>query len=146
MIENIADNGTILAIIIRSEYNSAGVNFFTPDNFSQQVAFMKHPKNKIIAPHMHNEVRRDVYYTNEVLFIKKGVLRVDFYSDDQHYLESRFVRSGDTILLAAGGHGFEVVEDVEMIEVKQGPYAGEGDKTRFSGISAQEIRLVTDHD
>jgi mannose-6-phosphate isomerase-like protein (cupin superfamily) len=59
---------------------------------------------------------------------------VDFYDDSQAYLESRLLGSGDVILLAEGGHGFEVIEDLEMIEVKQGPYAGEGDKTRFVGL------------
>jgi hypothetical protein len=75
-----------------------------------------------------------VRFTQEVLFIRKGVLRVDFYNNDKSYLESRMLHGGDTILLATGGHGFEVIEEVEMIEVKQGPYAGEADKTRFQGI------------
>ncbi len=57
-------------------------------------------------------------------------VRVDFYDDDQRYLESRILRKGDVLLLAYGGHGFEMLEPTEMIEVKQGPYAGEADKTR----------------
>jgi len=65
------------------------------------------------------------------LFIKKGKLRVDFYDNEKTYLESRMLGAGDTILLATGGHGFEVLEELVMLEVKQGPYAGEGDKTRF---------------
>jgi hypothetical protein len=64
-------------------------------------------------------------YTQEVLFIKRGKLRVDFYSDRQEYLDSRILESGDVILLITGGHGFEVLEEIEMIEVKQGPYVGE---------------------
>ena len=66
-----------------------------------------------------------------MLLIKKGSLRVDFYDGSRNYLESRILAAGDVILLAAGGHGFEVLEEVEMIEVKQGPYAGDNDKTRF---------------
>lgn len=139
MIEQVSDNDKILAIVIRNRYSQPGVNFFTPDNFSQQIAYMKHSKGRTIDPHLHNAVRRDVYFTHEVLFIKKGVLRVDFYNDEKCYLESRIIGSGDAILLAAGGHGFEVLEDVEMIEVKQGPYAGDGDKTRFVGITANEV-------
>ena len=80
-----------------------------------------------------------VHYTQEVLFIRKGRLRVDFYDEKREYLESRELGSGDVILLIAGGHGFEVLEEVEMIEVKQGPYVGEGDKTRFSGISSEQV-------
>jgi mannose-6-phosphate isomerase-like protein (cupin superfamily) len=76
-----------------------------------------------------------------VLFIKRGRLRVDFYDNDQKYLESRILQAGDVILLATGGHGFEVLEEIEMIEVKQGPYAGDDDKTRFDGVSAREVTI-----
>ena len=66
---------------------------------------------------------------------------MDFYDSDQCYLESRILEAGDVILLATGGHGFEVLEEIEMIEVKQGPYAGEVDKTRFVGITAAQARI-----
>lgn len=129
--EEIKHQNQILAIIINKDFNEPGIHFFTPDNFSQQLAYMRHPKDKVIQPHVHNPLTREVRYTQEVLFIKRGKLRVDFYNDHQDYLESRILESGDVILLATGGHGFEVIEDVEIIEVKQGPYAGELDKTRF---------------
>jgi mannose-6-phosphate isomerase-like protein (cupin superfamily) len=93
---------------------------------------MNHPAGKIIEPHYHNAVQRNVVFTQEVLVIKKGKLKVDFYDDDLKLSETRILETGDVILLSAGGHGFEVLEDLEMIEVKQGPYEGEGDKTRFS--------------
>ena len=73
--------------------------------------------------------------------IKKGKLRVDFYDDNQTYIKSHILESGDVILLATGGHGFEVLEEVEMIEVKQGPYAGELDKTRFEGIDSDKVLI-----
>jgi hypothetical protein len=76
------------------------------------------------------------------LFIKKGKLRVDFYNDEQKYLESRVLEEGDVILLVTGGHGFEVIEAIEMVEVKQGPYLGEQDKTRFIGISSKNAKLI----
>ncbi|WP_254960198.1 MULTISPECIES: hypothetical protein [unclassified Cyanobium] len=97
---------------------------------------MNRPEGYVIPPHVHNPVPREVQYTKEVLFIKSGRVRVDFYDDDQTYLESRVLETGDVILLAYGGHGFEMLEPTEMIEVKQGPYAGDQDKTRFEGISA----------
>ena len=68
-------------------------------------------------------------------------MRVDFYNEQKNYLESRILETGDVILLITGGHGFEVLEEVEMIEVKQGPYVGEADKTRFKGIGREEILL-----
>jgi mannose-6-phosphate isomerase-like protein (cupin superfamily) len=121
----------VLAIIVRASYGNEGIEFFTPDDYSQQLAFMKHPAGKSIEPHVHNPVDRSLSLTQEVLFVRKGVLRVDFFDEGREYLESRVLRAGDVILLASGGHGFEVLEELEMIEVKQGPYAGEGDKTRF---------------
>ena len=78
-------------------------------------------------------------FTKEVLFIKSGRVRVDFYSEDQEYLESSVLQAGDVILLAFGGHGFEMLEPSEIIEVKQGPYAGDGDKTRFQPVHASKI-------
>lgn len=132
MINTIKDiDGNILAIIVKHNYDKNGITFVTPDDFSQQLAYMHHPAGHIILPHVHNEVKREVLYTKEVLIIKKGKLRCDFYTDEKQYLESVVLESGDVILLASGGHGFECLEEVEMFEVKQGPYAGENDKTRF---------------
>ncbi len=128
----------ILAFIVRNDYSKNGIEFFTPNDFSQQLAFMKHPKGKLIKPHIHNAVPREVHFTQEVLFIKKGRLRVDFYDSNRIYLDSRILESGDLILLADCGHGFEILDDLEMIEVKQGPYAGEADKVRFDGITAEK--------
>ena len=93
---------------------------------------MNHPTGKIIEPHYHNAVQRNVVFTQEVLVIKKGKLRVDFYDDDLNKTENRLLTEGDVILLSSGGHGFEVIEDLEMIEIKQGPYQGDSDKTRFN--------------
>jgi mannose-6-phosphate isomerase-like protein (cupin superfamily) len=100
---------------------------------------MKHPSGYQIPPHVHNKVIRDVQSTQEVLFVKSGKLRVDFYTEDQNYLESSTLNTGDVILLASGGHGFEILEEAEIIEVKQGPYSGDHDKTRFKPISIPNI-------
>ncbi|MEP6507810.1 MAG: hypothetical protein ABJC63_06245, partial [Gemmatimonadales bacterium] len=131
----------LLAVIMSHRFSEPGIHFFTPNDLSQQLAYMRHPSGKIIEPHVHNPVDRSVQYTQEVLFIKRGKLRVDFYDNSQKYLESRILEAGDVILLATGGHGFEVLEEVEMVEVKQGPYAGDQDKTRFVGISADQITI-----
>lgn len=139
MIERVQNKDGLLAIIIREGFNKSGIHFLTPNDFSQQLAYMNHPCGKVIPPHVHNPVQREVSYTLEVLFLKRGKLRVDFYDNERIYLESRILKAGDTILLASGGHGFEALEEIEMIEVKQGPYAGEADKTRFTGISTEHV-------
>ena len=132
MIEFIKFGNTTLSLIVRKDFHKSGIHFFTPNDYSQQLGYMSHPKGKEILPHIHQKVQRDVYYTQETLFIRKGKLQVDFYSDDQMYLESRILEEGDVILLIKGGHGFKVIEDLEMYEVKQGPYAGDDDKIKFS--------------
>ncbi|MDO9289070.1 MAG: hypothetical protein Q7T83_09785 [Thermodesulfovibrionales bacterium] len=130
-VENITYNNSLLAIIIRSNFSKEGIEFFTPNDFSQQLAYMNRPAGYKIPPHVHNKVQREVFYTQEVLFIKKGKVKIDFYDDDKNYIDTRILETGDVIMLASGGHGFEMLEPTEMIEVKQGPYAGENDKTRF---------------
>ncbi len=139
--EQVTYRDQLLAIIVRRDFRSPGVRFFTPDEFSQQLGYMQHPAGKIIQPHVHLPVERQVAYTQEVLFIRKGRLRVDFYSNGQEYVESRVLETGDVILLASAGHGFQAMEDVELIEVKQGPYAAGADKTRFEGIRAGEAMI-----
>ena len=138
MTDKILASGRLIALVLRSSYEKQGIEFFTPNDFSQQLGYMNRPEGYVIPPHVHNPVPREVQYTKEVLFIKSGRVRVDFYDDDQTYLESRVLEAGDVILLAYGGHGFEMLEPTEMIEVKQGPYAGDQDKTRFEGISADQ--------
>lgn len=138
-IEEIKKKNRLLAMIIRNNYTCNGVDFITPDDYSQQVAYMHHPAGKVIDAHVHNMVHRNVVLTQEVLFIKKGTLRVDIYDEYEDYLESRELHAGDVILLVSGGHGFQALEEVEMIEVKQGPYTGEQDKKRFEGVSKNQI-------
>lgn len=140
MLERIDCKGQLLALILRAEYRAEGIQFFTPSEFSQQLGYMHRPEGYVIPPHVHNPVAREVHFTKEVLFIKSGKVRVDFYDDNQTYLESRVLHRGDVILLAFGGHGFEMLLDSEMIEVKQGPYAGDADKTPFEGVTAAAVR------
>ncbi len=143
-IERIVHEGELLAIIVRRDHSDPGVHFFTPNEFSQQLGYMQHPAGRRIQPHVHLPVQRELTYTQEVLFIRKGKLRVDFYTSRQEYVESRILVAGDVILLASAGHGFQVLEDLEMIEVKQGPYAESDDKTRFDGIDPKDT-FIGDH-
>ena len=131
MIEYITHKNIKLAIIIRAKFEKKGIEFFTPNDFSQQLGYMKHSKGYVISPHTHNIVPREVKLTQEVLYLKKGKSRVDFYENNQNYIKSTILNTGDVILLANGGHGFEMIEETEMIEIKQGPYLEEEDKIRF---------------
>ncbi len=133
MIERIAVGIQTLAIIIRSSYRKEGTEFFTPGDFSQQLRYMKRPKGDIVLPHTRQHIERKVFYTQEVLLVRSGKVRVDFYNHEQEVISSSIILRGDVILLAYGGHGFEFLEDAELIEIKQGPYQTVNDKVRFAG-------------
>ena len=141
MIEEVKHNGILLALIIRANYQSDGIEFFTPDEYSQQLAYMKRPKDYVILPHTHNAVKREIFFTQEVLLIKSGKVRVDYYDKNQKYFVSNILNKGDVILLADGGHGFKMLEESEIIEVKQGPYVENKDKTRFDPIDDESVIL-----
>lgn len=134
----------MLAIIIPAGYRSEGIQFFTPGSFSQQLGYMRHPAGHEILPHDHNPVPRTVEWTQEVILVRSGKVRLDIYAPGSRaYLESRVLLPGDVVLLAHGGHGFTMLEPSEMIEVKQGPYAGEQDKERFAPAAVESIRIIT---
>jgi mannose-6-phosphate isomerase-like protein (cupin superfamily) len=130
-VEKLIYDGKLFALIVRREFHQPGIQFFTPGEFSQQLAYMSRPAGHRIQPHFHREVQRDVQRTQEVLLVRKGKLKVDFYDTNRQLVASRTLGPGDVILLAEGGHGFEMLEDCELFEVKQGPYMGDGDKIRF---------------
>lgn len=144
MLKRIEHNGNILAILLRAGYCREGIDFFTPDTFSQQMGYMQRPKGYVIEPHDHNPVRRTIEWTQEVLFIKSGKVRLDLYDEQRSYLESYVLQQGDVVLLAHGGHGLVMLEQSEIIEVKQGPYAGEADKTRFGSVSEDSVVIHPD--
>lgn len=134
LIETIPDpeTGTILCHIIRANYVPQKTEFFTPNSYPQQLGIIKYNKDACIKPHYHNKVIREVFFTQEVLVIRKGIVKVNLYDKELKLITHRVLHQGDTILLASGGHGFEMLADSEMLEVKQGPYSGvEEDKTHF---------------
>ncbi|HUI30632.1 MAG TPA: hypothetical protein VLX91_10475 [Candidatus Acidoferrales bacterium] len=142
LVRYVREGETVIAVMIRKDFTKDGIHFFTEGESSQQLAFMKHPKGYIIQPHVHNPFSRQIRDTMEVIFIRKGVLRVDFYSRNRVYLESSVLTEGDVLMLVSGGHGFQALEEVEMFEVKQGPYAGEADKTKFKNFPDENLRII----
>ena len=130
-IEHIEHDGTQLALIVRKDFQAPGIEFFTPNTYTLQLGYMNRPEGYVIAPHLHNAVPREVTHTNEVLFVKSGKVKITFYTNEKEYIRDVVLVGGDVVLLIEGGHGFEMLEPTEMIEVKQGPYVGDTDKTRF---------------
>jgi mannose-6-phosphate isomerase-like protein (cupin superfamily) len=141
MKEDIVIDGQLCAIILKAAYDESGIQFFTANDLSQQLASMSYKPGKIIPAHTHQRICRQVFQTQEALFIRKGKLRVDFYTPGQAYRCSRVLEQGDVALLIAGGHGFEVLEELNMIEVKQGPYVGDQDKVVFSVTTPKQLNF-----
>ena len=142
MIEKVIYKKKMLALIVRGKYrDKKGITFFTPNKSTQQFGYMKHKKNYIIKPHLHKKRITKISYTTEVILLLKGMLRVDFYNLFKKYLFSKILKPKDIIMLVHGGHGFKILKNVEMIEIKQGPYSLSKDKIKFEKIDEKKIRI-----
>ena len=142
MIEKILHKKRLFALIVRRQFRKkSGINFFTSKEATQQFGFMKHKKNHIIKPHKHNKRLTRILRTTEVILLLKGTLRVDFYNNNNKYLFSKKINEKDIIMLIHGGHGFKVLKNVEMIEVKQGPYSLASDKIKFKKVDEKKIKF-----
>lgn len=140
MIEKIIYCNLLYAIIIPASLKADGIQFPSDNNDYLQVGYMQRPKDYVIKPHTHNVVKRMIDYSFEVLFIKRGKVRVDFFHPDQTYYQSRIIKKGDTILLGRGGHGFKMLEESEITEVKQGPYIDVAtDKVKFESVEDDKV-------
>lgn len=131
MIEHIVSNGTILAILIRPEPGPEGIRFFTPDDSALQCGEIIRPAGFVIPSHAHAQLERRVSVTQEVLVFHSGRVRADFFDEGGAKVCSREMLPGDVLCLVSGGHGFTMLEDAHIFEVKQGPYLGEHEKRRF---------------
>ena len=142
MVEKIYHKKKLYALIVKAKFRKKkGISFFTPNDTNQQFGYMKHDKGHLIKPHKHKKRATKIFYTTEVIIIFKGSLRVDFYDQKQKYLFSKIIKEKEIIMLVHGGHGFKVLKNVEMIEVKQGPYSLIKDKKKFDEIDEKKIRI-----
>ena len=142
MIEKILHKDKLFALIVKGNFRKKrGINFFTPNNSTQQFGYMKHKKGHIVEPHQHNKRLTKIFSTTEVILLLKGILRVDFYDNKRKYLFSKIINEKDIIMLVHGGHGFKVLKNVEMIEVKQGPYSLARDKIKFNKVDEKQIKI-----
>ena len=130
-IELYGDRSRPSAIVIRSFAAVTGIEFFSPPDFSQQIGLMTRPAGHVVPAHVHNTIERTIFHTQEVLVIRKGSCKVTLFGPNLEITDEIKIAIGDTILLASGGHKIEMLEETEILEVKQGPYAGANDKTHL---------------
>jgi len=131
LVECIRHGGQVIAHIVRADRTAAETEFITSPEDKQQVGFIVYPAGGRIARHVHRPVRREVVGMSEVLLVRRGRVEVDFYTQAEQYVATRVLEQGDLVVLVTGGHGFTCLEDTVLLEVKQGPYVGPGEKKRF---------------
>lgn len=131
-IENITQGERLLAIIVRRDYMPPSTTFLTAPELEQQLGFVVHPAGENIPSHMHHPEHRHLTGTSEVLIVIKGLCEIELFGDDHAHVATRQLNQGDVVLLASGGHGFRMLEDTVLLEIKQGPYMGQAEKDIFS--------------
>ena len=129
--EQFTSNGKTLAYIVRAESKPEKTAFLTPPDFNLQVGHIVYPAGHEIARHVHRQIERHIVGTSEVLIVKRGGCEIDIYNDQRELVATRELWEGDIMIMVGGGHGFRMLEDTVLIEVKQGPYPGVDEKERF---------------
>lgn len=129
--DRIISNGNLLAQIIRAKPHIKKTAFFASAEANMQVGFVVYKANTDIKRHIHKSIQRKLDRTEEVLVVQKGKCTVDIYDVNKEFVVSKKLRVGDIIILISGGHGFRIIEDTVLLEIKQGPYTGRGEKERF---------------
>jgi len=126
-----AHDQQLIAIIVAQAHNAPSTEFVTSSDLNLQVGFIKYPAGGVIQPHVHRPIERHIVGTGEVLLVRSGRMEVSLYDDDRRLVAQRVLSEGDLLVLVSGGHGFRMLEDTVLLEVKQGPYTGLDEKERF---------------
>ncbi len=122
--------GVHVATYVKPSEVPPGLNFVTTDDKFMQLGIWKYDKNHELPPHFHNEFERKSYKTNEFVFVAKGKLQSDLYSEQGEFIETVIVNEGEGILLHNHAHHYKILEDSIILESKNGPFMGvEKDKT-----------------
>jgi hypothetical protein len=131
LVERVFWKEKCLAYIIRASFLPERTTFLTPSDYKQQVGFIVYPAGGVIQRHIHKPLERHLVGTSEVLIVRQGCCEVDLYDDERQLVATRELREGDIMLMVGGGHGFRILDDTVLFEVKQGPYTGVDEKERF---------------
>lgn len=130
-VEIIRSGDAPLAYIIRESCLPARTTFLTPPEFKQQIGYIVYPAGSEVGRHTHVPLERRIVGTSEVLVVRSGRCLIDVYDDGRALVATRELLPGDIMLMVGGGHGFRMLEDTVLLEVKQGPYTGLDEKERF---------------
>jgi hypothetical protein len=123
-IETIEFNGVKFAQIIWADTRASQTTFFSPPESSFQFGLLAHEAGFIEPPHFHREVRREISDLQQMFVVQRGVVAVQLYSGDKKLLREVVLKAGDGIVLIHGIHAIKVLEDMQCLSVKQGPFLG----------------------
>jgi hypothetical protein len=124
MIEIIEDGGTRLAEIIRADVRVESPTFFSPAESSFQFGLLAHARGFTEPPHFHRPITRTITDMQQMFVVQRGVVAVQLYTDDGRLIREVILGAGDAIVLIQGIHAIRVIEDMQCISVKQGPFLG----------------------
>jgi hypothetical protein len=125
--------GVRYAEVIRAESKVEITKFFSPPESSFQFGLLAHGAGFVEPPHYHKEFERTIKDLQQMFVVQRGVVDVDLYDDEGKMIETVRLKQGDAIVLIHGVHAIKVIEDMQCISVKQGPFLGaENDKIMVS--------------
>lgn len=124
-VETIEYDGTKYAEIIWADTTVGKTTFYSPAESSFQFGLLAHEAGFVEPPHYHNPVTRTVKDLQQMFVVQKGKVAVQLYKEDGEYITEIVLKTGDAIVLIHGVHAIRVIEDMQCISVKQGPYMGE---------------------
>ena len=131
-IERVEKDGVVYALIFRRTLSVGdGVRFLTPTDYPLQLGLIERKSGYAFRPHIHNDLHYNVNTTQEFLYVEQGRIRAKIFSHAWEPVYEAELGPGDFLLSLTGGHSFDVLEDVRLIEVKQGPYPGDAYAKRF---------------
>jgi hypothetical protein len=137
-VEYITDSeGLLLAIAISHEHQPPDTEFMTTSDLPMQLGFIKYLAEGTIQPHIHLPIERHLIGTGEVLVVRSGKMEALLFDGDRRLVKKKIMTEGDILVLIGGGHGFRMLEDTVLMEVKQGPYTGLQEKERFDYDSGE---------
>jgi hypothetical protein len=123
-VEVIEKDGIRYAEVIWADITVSQTTFFSPAESSFQFGLLAHEAGFTEPAHYHHPIKRMINDLQQMFVVQKGVVEVLLYGDDKKLLRTVTLRAGDAIVLIHGIHAIKVIEDMQCISVKQGPFLG----------------------
>ena len=123
-VEIIEFNGTKYAQVIWADTQVTETTFFSPAESSFQFGLLAHEAGFVEPPHLHQPIKREINDLQQMFVVQRGVVAVQLFADDKSLLKEVVLEAGDAIVLIHGIHAIRVLEDMQCISVKQGPFLG----------------------